>query len=243
MSLILLTRPLADCQKLADELTHMGFKTMFEPLMEINFFDDITIDLTDMQALLFTSANGVSAFARLVKTRDITAYCVGDSTANMAKSYGFSHILSADGNINDLADIVINNANINDGGLYHAAANIIAGDLGALLSAKGFKYQRAILYQAIYSKALHKKTIAAILNEDINAILLFSPRTAVILLENINKSSLMDKCGKISLFCLSQNVKSQIDSVAWKEVIASSEPNQAALLNLLRERMGSCNAK
>ena len=67
MALILLTRPLADCQKLSGELTDMGYKTMFEPLMEIKFFDDIAIDLTDMQALLFTSANGVAAFARLVK--------------------------------------------------------------------------------------------------------------------------------------------------------------------------------
>ena len=117
---------------------------------------------------------------------------MGDSTANMARSYGFSHILNAGGNIDDLADIIINHANINDGGLYHAAASLVAGDLGALLTAKGFKYQRAILYQAIYSKALHKKTIAAILNEDINAILLFSPRTAATLLENINKAGLIN---------------------------------------------------
>ena len=248
MSLILLTRPLADCQKLANELANMGFETMFEPLMEIKFFDNIVIDLTDIQALLFTSANGVHAFSKLSNTRDLTAYCVGDSTSKTAKSYGFSHILNANGDVNDLADIIINNANINDGGLYHAAASIVAGELSRLLTAKSFKYQRAILYQAIYSKKLHDDTITAISNQKINAILLFSPRTAITLLENIKKASLinaalMEKFAEISLFCLSQNVKDQIDSINWKEIVISNKPTQAALLNLVKERMGVSNAK
>ena len=238
MTSVLVTRPREDSDQLAGELARLGFEVMLEPLMHIHFFEDVEINLNDTQGLLFTSANGVRAFAKASSTRTLPAYCVGSATAKEAKTQGFIKIHTADGDVDKLAQLIAAKCDRLAGNLYHAAASELAGDLEFLLTAKGFKYRRAILYEAIHTESLTDQSIKAIMAEKVDAVLLFSPRTARGFVENLKAADLIDKCKNLSLFCLSLNVKNEIMAYDWRLVETADTPNQQVLLKLLKEKMG-----
>ena len=92
---VLVTRPSADAIPLAGELQRRGFDVLLQPLLRIETPDGPPLDLAGVQALLFTSANGVRAFARRSDVRTLAVYAVGDATAATAKAEGFQSVASA----------------------------------------------------------------------------------------------------------------------------------------------------
>src|SRR5215510_1502529 len=103
---VLITRPGDDGARLADLLRSMGHDPLFEPLLTIRQLDGPPLDLSGVQAILATSANGVRAIASRNTERQIALYAVGDATARSAKEAGFLDISSAAGDVTALAALV-----------------------------------------------------------------------------------------------------------------------------------------
>src|SRR4029453_3124472 len=99
---ILIPRPMEDARPLADALEERGIEVLIEPLLEIRHLDDAEIDLDGVQSLLFTSANGVRAFAALSPRRDLKVFTVGDGSADAARQAGFPSVESAKGGVEAL---------------------------------------------------------------------------------------------------------------------------------------------
>ena len=74
---LIITRPQEDAEPLANELAALGVESLLAPLLSIEASETKMPDLTDVQALLLTSANGVRAFTHLSKERKIPKYAVG----------------------------------------------------------------------------------------------------------------------------------------------------------------------
>ena len=123
---ILITRPIEDARPLADALEERGIEVLIEPLLEIRHLEDAEIDLQGVQALLFTSANGVRAFAALSPRRDLKALTVGDGSAEVARQAGFGTVESAKGDVEALAALVVDRLKAEDGILFHAAGTVTA---------------------------------------------------------------------------------------------------------------------
>jgi len=98
----LITRPAQDSAPLASELERRGVEVFLSPMLTITLAGEAMPDLAGMQALLFTSANGVRAFARLSAERRFPVFAVGDRTATVAREEGLTAIRSADGDVEDL---------------------------------------------------------------------------------------------------------------------------------------------
>ena len=56
---LLVTRPVADAQALADKLEAVGHSVICAPVIEIVTKPDAAPELTNVKGLAFTSANGV----------------------------------------------------------------------------------------------------------------------------------------------------------------------------------------
>src|SRR5437879_1421718 len=61
---VLVTRPFEESESLAAALASRGVAALVEPLIQIRFSAPQALDLAGVQAVLFTSANGVRALAR-----------------------------------------------------------------------------------------------------------------------------------------------------------------------------------
>ena len=80
MARVLVTRPAADAEALADILQKRGHEPVMAPLLFIED-RDLAVDPTGAQAILFTSANGVRAASNAFSQRTILVLCVGEATA------------------------------------------------------------------------------------------------------------------------------------------------------------------
>ncbi|MGE5146680.1 MAG: uroporphyrinogen-III synthase, partial [Candidatus Eiseniibacteriota bacterium] len=174
---VLITRPRADAEALAAALAADGVDSLVAPLMTIEPVD-AALDLAGVQALLFTSANGTRTFAGKSMVRDLPVFAVGDATARAARDAGFARVESAQGAVEDLADLVRRTLDPKAGALLHAAGADVAGDLQGALGAAGFTVRRAVLYRAATADDLPAAAAAALRDGSLTAVLFFSPRGA-----------------------------------------------------------------
>jgi len=235
---LLITRPGDDGARLAETLRQMGHDPILEPLLTIRHFDGPPLDLSGVQAILATSANGVRAIADRTPERAIPLYAVGDATARAAKDAGFLDVSSAAGDVEALAALVREKLDPAGGALVHVAgsevAGDLAGDLGPSESGGGFTVRREVLYESESAYSLSASTIAAIKEERIDGVLAYSPRTAATLARLIRKARLVRDCRRIELLGLSQAVADAANDIPWAKTRIAAEPTQEAMLALAR---------
>jgi len=234
---VLVTRPEEDAGPLVDALTERGHTVLRQPLLRIVFEDGPPPELGDVQALLFTSANGVRAFARRSDRRDLPVYAVGDATAAAARAAGFGPVESAGGDVNDLAALVRRRCDPAAGVLFHAAGSAVAGDLAGLLGGAGYAVRRLALYRAEKTAALNDTVRHALGAGEVDLALFFSPRSAAGFAKLVTQAGLAESCARVGAVCLSDAVAGAFEGLAWRRVAVAAEPTQAALLTALDQEV------
>jgi len=235
---LLVTRPKEDADPLAKILKDKGYDPVIFPLLTIKAENDGVKALgamkeADVQAILFTSANGVRHFARADKRRTFKVLAVGDASATAAKEAGFKDVESATGDVDALAKLVKDKCDSKKGQLVHVAGSRIAGDLKGLLEKDGFSYTRVVLYSADKTSDL-----SATLKQDISAgkidgVLLYSPRTATAFVELAEKAKIKEDLKKVTAYALSQAVADKLKSAGFKGVVTSKSADTDGLLACL----------
>jgi len=230
---ILVTRPAEDCKPLIAALAQLGHEGVAAPLLDIRLIDGDELDLSCVQGLLFTSANGARAFAGRSGERDLPALCVGDATAREALALGFETVKSASGDVEALAALAVRALDPAAGALLHPAGSKLAGDLAALVQAAGFTYRREVLYQAIKAETLPVDALNALSAGNVDAVVLYSPRTGAAFARLLDKAGAREQLKTVSAYCLSDAVADQIKGLAWRKIVIAAHPDQASLLALL----------
>lgn len=233
---LLLTRPEVDSAPLAETLKAKGIDSLIEPMLTVVVTDGLPLDLSGVQAVLFTSANGVRAFTTRqdngtkVQGLDVPACCVGDATARAASAAGFVSVESAGGDVDDLARLAKARYDPEQGVLLHAAASKLAGDLKGLLEEAGFTYRREVLYETQSAAGLSPACREALEADDLKGVLLYSPRTAATFASVLAAEGLDDHAAALDCFCLSENVARAAGNLTWRDVVTARAPTQEALL-------------
>jgi uroporphyrinogen-III synthase len=243
----LVTRPEEDAAPLAAALAERGIDVTLEPLLAIRALPDAPIDLAGVQALLFTSANGVRSFAELAGGRDLAgwrdlpAFAVGNATAAAAHSAGFTRVESAAGDVAALAKLAAERLDPKAGALFHAAGSAVAGDLAGLLEQSGFTLRREMLYEARPADQLSPATVTNLGNGWFDLVLFFSPRTAAtfVALARAAGDGVVTGCGKAAALCLSPAVAVAAGELPWREVQAAARPELPALLDLVDRELAA----
>jgi uroporphyrinogen-III synthase len=243
---LLLTRPLADSLPLAAMLEAGGHSVLVAPLMEITEVDGALIDLDGVQALLATSSNAVRAIAggeaeHTLAARDLPLFAVGDATARTAREFGFPIVHTAGGDVGKLAELVLQHLSPKDGRLVHIAGRERAGDLKGALERHGFTVDIVVLYRAEAAGALNDEAIATLSAGDIDAVLLYSPRTAAIWARLITQHGLAERVRRVAHLCLSRAVAEALAPLGLADgaVRIADEPRQRDLLRLIETKARS----
>lgn len=229
---LLVTRPEADAAPLAARLRAAGHEVLLASLLAVEFTLDGLPSLDDVAALIFTSANGVRAFAAASPRRDLPAYAVGDRTAAALAEAGFTSASSAAGDVDSLARLIVAARRPDDGALLHIAGSDVAGDLAGVLGEAGYRISRAVLYRTSPCD-LDDDARAALRDRRIDGVLLFSPRTARAFAEAARRHGLTDALGGVTAWCLSAAVAHGLGDLAWGRVAIAETPTQDTLLALI----------
>jgi uroporphyrinogen-III synthase len=175
---LLLTRPAPQARAFAAALEAAlpgRFAPVFAPLIAIAPLP-APVDLDGVQALLFTSANGVEQFAARCPDRSLPALCVGAMTAAAARTAGFA-ARPAGGDVHALARLAVRAYVPGAGALLHLRGRHAAGDLTGLLAAAGVPARAAEIYDQRAVPAPPEAT-ALLAAGRADVLTLFSARTA-----------------------------------------------------------------
>lgn len=246
---VLLTRPKEDSEPLARILAELGHEVLIAPLMEIVLRKQAELSLDGVQALLATSSNGVRALATHPQGAAALALpliAVGEATARTAREAGFRDVKVAGGNVDALAALVRESLEPERGRLLHIAGRNRAGDLNTALSAYGFRVDVATLYAAEAATALPERVRSALQVGELDAVLLYSPRTARIYVDLVRSGTddLLVAARRLHHLCLSRAVARELDSLGLssKKILVAAAPRQDALLRCLAEAELTANA-
>lgn len=231
----LVTRPREEAESLAAALAARGVDAIIEPMMQVHFHSSRSPDLTGVQAVLCTSANGVRALARLTDNRSLPLFAVGDATASRARAEGFITVASASGTVIDLARLAVERMRPQDGPLLHVAGDVVAGDLAGALRAEGFAIERRVLYEARPVPMLSETAIGALRAGSIDFALFFSPRTAAIFVRLAGSAAVGPCCRSITALSISAAADAALAELSWGDRRIAEMPNQRALLARLNQ--------
>ncbi|PHS79578.1 MAG: uroporphyrinogen-III synthase [Rhodospirillaceae bacterium] len=230
---ILVTRPREDAKSLTALLSGQGFDVIEAPLLDIVYQDGPDLDVTGVQAILLTSANGVRAFAQRCSDRSLLVLCVGDATAREAKTEHFQLVKSACGDVETLTALITSECKPDAGALLHPAGTDVAGDLGTGLKTAGYTYRREVLYTAVKATRLPDEVLKALKLKELGGVLLYSPRTAAAFVKLLAKAERGGDLNTVTAYCLSQAVADELTDLHWAAIKIAAKPNQDALLALL----------
>lgn len=227
---LLVTRPEEDAQVTAALLAQRGIEAVIEPLVSIRIIAGPNLNLAGVQALLVTSANGVRAFCSREERRDLRVLAVGDASARAARAAGFTEVESAGGDVLTLAHLVEKRLIPQAGELVHVAGTKVAGDLGGMLAAAGFRYRREVLYEQATADNIGADTERMLRQGELEGVLFFSPRTGAAFVRLLREEGLEASTARMVAFCLSRAVVEKISDLKWRDVRVAAEPTQDALL-------------
>jgi uroporphyrinogen-III synthase len=177
----LLTRPKAQSDRFAADLRQRfgpDIAVCISPLLTPKMLEP-ALPTTPIAALIFTSETGVAAYAAH-RTRPAglpqTAFCVGNRTAQAAKSARLEPI-SANGDASTLIALIQRHAP--NAPLLHICGTHTRGEVAQTLSAAGLPTTACTLYEQA-EQPLSAQAIALLQGESPLLVPLFSPRSAAL---------------------------------------------------------------
>jgi uroporphyrinogen-III synthase len=223
---IWITRAQPGADATAERVRALGHEAIIAPLLAVHAIEDVHVDLAGVAALAFTSANGVRTFADICAERSLRVFAVGAATAQAARAAGFKLVLSADGDVEALAEGIGQRRGELRGAVLHPGALELAGDLAGALEKQGVTARSLILYETAPVK-LAPEAVSQLVLAD--AVLLHSPRAAKVLAA-VLKTHPAPKLRALGLSkaVVKPLVRSKLASRAFP-----SMPLEGALLNLI----------
>ena len=126
---ILLTRPFEDCHETILKFQSLGHKVSHLPLIDIEDLKYETLNYSEFRGIIFTSANAVKFLDIKNIDKKKLCFCVGSATEKKARSCGFQNIFAADGNVDNLKELILQNFNSSEGKLLYISGEVISSNL------------------------------------------------------------------------------------------------------------------
>lgn len=218
---VAITRAAPENARTAERVRALGHDPILAPLIFIEPDPDFDPALDGVQALLFTSINGVRGFAAASAERSVRVLAVGDATAAHAREAGFAQVQSADGDVAALAHLAQTKLDPRQGALLHVSGEDIAGALLSTLRAVGFQIERRVAYEAHLAQKLPEPLKRA----DIDVVLFHSPRTIGAFLDLGAPNAARMRAG-----CLSHTISALARTIAWADIVVAPVPREDVLL-------------
>ena len=227
---ILLTRPFDDSKDLILRFTSLGHKVSHLPVISVEAVLYDEPDYSQFKGIIFTSANAIKNLNTSKIDKNIECFCIGSSTEKIAKQSGFQNIFCAEGNVNNLKEIILQNFDKKSGSIIYISGEFISYNIDKDLITEGYSVTRLINYTT--------KPIQEIKEEFIKDLKLFIPDIVFIYSENsarnfltiLKKYNLKDDWMETNLMCIGERASSVLNEIKWKKIFLFNPGEEEFLL-------------
>ncbi|MCV0426149.1 MAG: uroporphyrinogen-III synthase [Roseibium sp.] len=230
----LVTRPQPDCRRTADKLRAMGHVADESPLLLFRGAAPEQFDLETVSALAFTSRRAVSvvaAHAQFEVVRKLPVFSVGSKTAATCRESGFANIVSANGDVDDLGQVILQHRDqLQGGAVLYPMARDRAGDLEGFLAEGNVSCVPVVVYEMEQAGELPVDVVQNLRSGAYDGVLVFSKRTAEALILLLKAYGLDHIFSSLSIYSISRQAAKPLSD--YMRVHVATAPCEKSLLDL-----------
>ena len=215
---ILLTRPLEDSHDLILKFQKLGHDVSHMPLIKIEKKNYENLNFSNFKGIIFTSTNSIKFLDTKKINKIINCFCVGSATEKKARSNGFQNVFSADGNVSNLKELILQNFNSSEGKLIYVSGEIISTNLDQELISEGYSVKRIINYVAKPIEKINETFIEKLKLKMPQIVFVYSQNSAINFLNIIKNYQLVDLWMDTNLMCLGEKTSSVLNEIKWKKI-------------------------
>ena len=227
---ILLTRPLDDCKELILRFKSLGHKVSHLPVIIVDAIKYNEPNYNEFKGIIFTSANAIKNLNTSKINKNIKCFCVGSSTEKIAKKSGFQNIFCAEGNVNNLKEIIIQNFDKKNGSLIYISGETVSYNLDKDLILEGYSITRLVNYSVKPNDEIREEFIKDLKSLIPNIVFIYSENSARIFLNILKKYNLQDDWMNTNLMCLGERASSVLNEIKWKKIFLFNPGEEEFLL-------------
>lgn len=228
---LLVTRP--DGERTAAELRARGHAPIVAPLLRIEPIANVDLGGAWV-AIVLTSINAaraVHAHPQRGRLEGLPVFAVGQRSAQAARDASFADVTSADGDVTDLAGLVVER--VGEGTLLYLAGEDRVGDLAGELAEHGLDVHTAVVYRAVPVEGLPEPARAALATGAIDGVLHYSRRSAEVFVDRARQTGALDQALAAVHYCLSLQVAEPLQAAGAAKIRTARRPDETALFDLL----------
>ena len=227
---ILFTRPLEDCHKMILKFQTLGHEVSHLPLINIEGLKYEQLDYSEFKGIIFTSANAIKFLDIKNIDKKLICFCVGSATEKKARSSGFQNVFAAEGNVNNLKELILQNFKSFEGKLLYISGEIISGDLDKELISNNYTIERLINYRANPIEKYNEDFIEKLKLNMPEIAYIYSQNSAINFLKIIKDYQLETLWMNTNLMCIGEKTSSILNEIKWKKIFLFNPGEEEFLL-------------
>ena len=227
---ILFTRPIDDSKDLILKFKSLGHIVSSIPVISIKKKEYSKIDFSSFKGIIFTSSNAIKFLDIKLLDKNIKCFCVGNATELLAKEKGFQNIFSAEGNVNNLKEIILQNFKSSEGKLLYMSGETITFELDKFLISEGLKVERVINYSSDPIEKFNEILIDDLKNNVPDIVYIYSQNSAISFKNLIKNYNLQNHWMNTNLMCISEKTSSVLNDIKWKKIFLFNPGEEEYLL-------------
>ena len=232
---VLVTRPQPGASRTMRRLRELGFEPLLLPLTETVTLpvgadaasdNAVAVAVTSANALRHAPKELIAALAAL------PCHAVGHRTAEAARAAGFLSVSEGPGDAEKLAEAIA--TGLSGKAIVYLTGRVRFPTFETRLREAGVAVRAMETYDTISLDYSDDEIRARLSDQAVDAVLLYSAKAAAALQALADRAELRDLFENTQAFALSGRIASAFGDVAGKKICIAREPQEEALLELLR---------
>ena len=210
-------------QSLGHEISHL-------PLINIEGLKYEVPNYSEFKGIIFTSSNAIKFLDIKNIDKKLKCFCVGNATEKKARSVGFQNVFAAEGNVNNLKELILQNFKPSEGKLIYISGEIISSNLDKELISDGYNVERIINYRANEIKKYDESFIEKLKLKMPEITYIYSQNSAINFLKVIKNYQLETLWMNTNLMCIGEKTSSILNEIKWKKIFLFNPGEEEFLL-------------
>jgi len=227
---ILFTRPLEDCHEMISKFQSLGHEVSHLPLITIEEIKHKSLNYSKFRGIIFTSSNAIKFLDIKNIDKKMTCFCVGSATEKKARSIGFQNVFAAEGNVDNLKELILQNFNSSQGKLLYVSGEITSSNLDQQLISEGYNMDRVINYRANSIEKYDEDFIKKLKLKIPEIIYVYSQNSGINFLKVIKDYQLESLWMETNLMCVGEKTSFILNEIKWKKIFLFNPGEEEFLL-------------
>jgi uroporphyrinogen-III synthase len=208
----------------------LGHQVSHLPLLNIDKVNYDEINFSEYKGIIFTSANAVKFLEHRKIDKQILCFCVGTATEKQARSIGFQNVIAAEGNVENLKELVLQNFDKKNGKLIYISGETISVDLDQQLVGEGYNIKRIVNYRTTHNQNFDENFVKELKLNMPDMVYVYSQNSALSFLNFIKFHQSESLWMDTNLMCISEKTSSILNEIKWKKIFLFNPGEEEFLL-------------